>query len=171
MNNIELEKKIKNIIAELSDKKGFVSSVEVLMKLDYLSKSDYEQWRHGRVAYLEKVCKTNLSKLKTVEIELNSFNELLKFPKIKKDCAFVLDSNIDYNSVAKIIESSSSNLLKNVKLFDIFESESLGLDKKSLAFELTYFDEKKTLTEDEVEKEFWNAIESVKTKLNAELRG
>jgi len=113
----------------------------------------------------------NLSKLKTVEIELNSFNELLKFPKIKKDCAFVLDSNIDYNSVAKIIESSSSNLLKNVKLFDIFESESLGLDKKSLAFELTYFDEKKTLTEDEVEKEFWNAIESVKTKLNAELRG
>jgi len=62
-------------------------------------------------------------------------------------------------------------LLKNIKLFDIFESESLGLNKKSLAFELTYFDENKTLTEDEVDKEFWNAIESVKIKLNAELRG
>jgi len=113
----------------------------------------------------------NLTELKKIEVELSRFKELLKFPKIKKDCAFVLDSNIDYNAVVKIIESSSSILLKNIKLFDIFESESLGLNKKSLAFELTYFDENKTLTEDEVDKEFWNAIESVKIKLNAELRG
>ncbi|MDA3860431.1 MAG: phenylalanine--tRNA ligase subunit beta, partial [Melioribacteraceae bacterium] len=107
----------------------------------------------------------NLTELKKNDVELNIFNELLKFPKIKKDCAFVLDSNIDYNAVEKIIKSNSSNLLKNVKLFDIFESESLGVNKKSLAFELSYYDEKKTLTEDEVEKEFWKAIESVKTKL------
>jgi len=113
----------------------------------------------------------NLTELKKIEVELNRFTELLKFPKIKKDCAFVLDSNIDYNAVVKIIESSNSNLLKNVKLFDIFESESLGSNKKSLAFELTYFNENKTLTEEEVDKEFWKAIESVKTKLNAELRG
>jgi phenylalanyl-tRNA synthetase beta chain len=113
----------------------------------------------------------NLTELKKNEVQLSKFNELLKFPKIKKDCAFVLDTNIDYNAVVKIIETNSSNLLKNVKLFDIFESESLGANKKSLAFELTYYDEKKTLTEEEVDKEFWKAIESVKTKLNAELRG
>ncbi|MCF6269125.1 MAG: phenylalanine--tRNA ligase subunit beta [Melioribacteraceae bacterium] len=113
----------------------------------------------------------NLTELKKIEVELSSFSELLKFPKVKKDCAFILDSNIDYNSVVKIIESNSSKLLKNVKLFDIFESESLGVNKKSLAFELSYFDEKKTLTEEEVEKEFWKAIESVKNKFNAELRG
>ncbi|MBU0473210.1 MAG: phenylalanine--tRNA ligase subunit beta [Bacteroidetes bacterium] len=113
----------------------------------------------------------NLTELKKNEVELPIFKELLKFPKIKKDCAFVLDSNIDYNAVVKIIISSSTNLLKNVKLFDIFESESLGVNKKSLAFELSYFDDKRTLTEEEVEKEFWKAIESVKTKLNAELRG
>jgi len=113
----------------------------------------------------------NLTELKKNEAELSKFNGLLKFPKVKKDCAFVLDSNIDYNSVVKIIESNSSKLLKNVKLFDIFESESLGANKKSLAFELSYYDEKRTLTEDEVEKEFWKAIESVKSKFNAELRG
>ena len=113
----------------------------------------------------------NLTELKKVNVELNRFTELLKFPKIKKDCAFVLDANIDYHSVVKIIESNSSKLLKNVKLFDIFESESLGKNKKSLAFELSYFDEKRTLTEEEVDKEFWKAIESVKTKFNAELRG
>jgi phenylalanyl-tRNA synthetase beta chain len=113
----------------------------------------------------------NLTELKKVDVELNNFVELLKYPKIKKDCAFVLDGNIDYNAVVKIIESNSSKLLKNVKLFDIFESESLGKNKKSLAFELSYFDEKRTLTEEEVDKEFWKAIESVKTKFDAELRG
>lgn len=113
----------------------------------------------------------NLTELKKNRVELSRFNELLKFPKIKKDCAFIVDSNIDYNSILKIIKANSSNLLKNVKLFDIFESESLGANKKSLAFELNYYDEKRTLTEDVVEKEFWKAIESVKTKLNAELRG
>ncbi len=113
----------------------------------------------------------NLTELKKNIVVLSKFNELLKFPKIKKDCAFILDSNIDYNSVVKIIRANSSNLLKNVKLFDIFESESLGVNKKSLAFELSYYDEKKTLTEEEVEKEFWKAIDAVKAKLNAELRG
>jgi hypothetical protein len=33
------------------------------MKLDYLSHKDYDDWRFGRVEYLEKVCKTNLNKL------------------------------------------------------------------------------------------------------------
>ncbi len=33
------------------------------MQLDYLTKKDYEDWRFGRVDYLEKVCNTNLSKL------------------------------------------------------------------------------------------------------------
>ena len=83
----------------------------------------------------------------------------------------LIDKNINYNTVEKIIYENGSKLLKNVKLFDIFESDSLGKDKKSLAFELIYFDESRTLTEDEVEVEFWKAIESVKQKVNAELRG
>ena len=113
----------------------------------------------------------NLDELKKLVKKKPVFHELLKYPQIKKDCAFVIDKNINYNTVEKIIYENGSKLLKNVKLFDIFESDSLGKDKKSLAFELIYFDESRTLTEDEVEVEFWKAIESVKQKVNAELRG
>ena len=66
MNNIALEKRIKGIINELSDEKGYISSVDVLIKLNYLSRTDYENWRQGKIDYLEKVCKTNLNKLKTI---------------------------------------------------------------------------------------------------------
>ena len=65
----------------------------------------------------------------------------------------------------------SSKLLKNIKLFDIFESDLLGKGKKSLAFQLEYYNLDRTLTEEEVDKVFWKSIEKVKTKLNAQLRG
>ncbi len=96
---------------------------------------------------------------------------MLKYPKVCRDFGFILDKNISYNEVVKTIKDSSSKLLKKVNLFDIFESESIGSDKKSLAFQLEYFDNDRTLREDEIDKEFWKTIETVKTKLNAELRG
>ena len=36
------------------------------MKLEYLSEKDYENWRFGKVEYLEKVCGVNLRKLSTI---------------------------------------------------------------------------------------------------------
>ena len=113
----------------------------------------------------------NMELLQSVKKKNVRYNELLKYPKIVRDFAFLLDKSINVGEVEKEIKSSSSNLLKNIKLFDIFESDSIGKDKKSLAFELEYFDFNKTLTDEEVDKEFWKAIENVKSKFNAQLRG
>ena len=46
--------------------KGYVCSVDILLQLNYLTKKDYEDWRFGRIDYLEKVCNINLSKLTTI---------------------------------------------------------------------------------------------------------
>ena len=66
MNNVDLEKNIRQIISELSDEKGYICSIDVLLGLNYLSKTDYEKWRNGQVDYLERVCQTNLGKLTTI---------------------------------------------------------------------------------------------------------
>lgn len=113
----------------------------------------------------------NLDVLKEFPKREKKYTPVLRYPKIVKDFAFVLNKSVNYAEVLKAIRTGSSNLLKNIKLFDIFESEALGSDKKSMAFELEYFDEKRTLTDEEVEKDFWNAIENVKKTLNAKLRG
>ena len=65
MNNTKLKKKIRVNADSLLHEKGYISSVDLLMKLEYLSLKDYENWRHKRVPYLEKVCKINLKKLST----------------------------------------------------------------------------------------------------------
>lgn len=51
----------------------YISPVGLLMKIGVLSAKDYEDWRFGRVSYLEKVCKANLSKLSFIMKELRVY--------------------------------------------------------------------------------------------------
>lgn len=66
MNNSDLNTKIKLVGKEIIEEKGYLSSIDVLLKLNYLSKIDYENWRFRKVEYLEKVCDVNLKKLLTI---------------------------------------------------------------------------------------------------------
>ena len=113
----------------------------------------------------------NLDFIKNINKKGRNFKELNKFPPVFRDFAFVLDKNIEYIAVIESIFKGSTKLLRDVKLFDIFESDTLGENKRSLAFQLEYYNEERTLTEEEVEKDFWKTIEFVKKELNAELRG
>ncbi|MFA8341530.1 MAG: phenylalanine--tRNA ligase subunit beta [Rhodothermaceae bacterium] len=113
----------------------------------------------------------NLTLLKGIRAKAKRFDELLKYPKMLRDFGVVVDKTVKSSEIEKFIRNNSSKLLKDVKLFDIFESDNLGKDKKSLAYQLEYFDYNKTLTDEEVDKDFWNIIEKVKSKFNAELRG
>ncbi len=73
MNRQELQKKVKVTAETLLYENGYVSPVDLLMKMDRLSKKDYEDWRFGRIHYLERVCVGNLSKLSLIMKELRKF--------------------------------------------------------------------------------------------------
>jgi hypothetical protein len=81
MNKKELEKKVIQIANSLIYEKGFVCSVDMLLKLDYLSKNDYELWRFGKIAYLEKACYVNLSKLSSINRTIRKIATDLKLEK------------------------------------------------------------------------------------------
>ena len=66
MNTRELTGKVNSAMYRQCRDRGFAAPVDVLMEIGYLSKKDYENWRHGCVPYLERVCTANLSKLSTV---------------------------------------------------------------------------------------------------------
>lgn len=113
----------------------------------------------------------NVTELSSIKADEKRFKEMLKYPKVIRDSAFIVDKTITYNEVIKAIKDGSSSLLKEIKIFDIFESDNLGESKKSLAFSLEYWNESRTLTEDEIEKEFFDMIKHVTKILPAELRG
>ncbi|MCU0332454.1 MAG: phenylalanine--tRNA ligase subunit beta [Ignavibacteriaceae bacterium] len=103
--------------------------------------------------------------------EKRTFKELLKYPKVYRDFAFLFDKSINYTSVKEFILNESSDILKFVEIFDLFESQEIGEDKKSMAFNLEYFDFNRTLTDEEVDKDFQILINKVTKKYNAILRG
>ncbi|MCX6149044.1 MAG: phenylalanine--tRNA ligase subunit beta [Ignavibacteriales bacterium] len=133
------------------------------IKKELLKKFDIEQ----EVYWFE----FDINLLKNIPAKQKSFVELLKYPKVFRDCAFILGKQISCKEVIDAIYKGSSKLLKNVKLFDIFESESFGIDKKSMAFSLEYFDELRTLKDEEVENQFSKMTEFVQKEFNAEFRG
>lgn len=73
MNNGEIVGKIHNSMYQQIQKNGMASPVQVLMDLSILSKEDYERWRFGKVDYLERVCKGNLSKLSLIMREIRLY--------------------------------------------------------------------------------------------------
>lgn len=113
----------------------------------------------------------NLDRLRQIPKNIKKFVQPQKYPKVVRDFAFIFDESVKYEVVREFIAKSASSLLKNVYLFDLFESPSLGTGKKSMAITLEFFDANRTLTEEEVEKDFNNLIVKITKEFNATLRG
>jgi phenylalanyl-tRNA synthetase beta chain len=99
-----------------------------------------------------------------------SFRELPKYPSVKRDLALLLDSNIKFSQIREIAIKTERNLLKDISLFDVYESESLGRNKKSYAVSFTLRDDLKTLTDKNIDKVMNNLISAFERELNAQIR-
>ncbi|WP_077611605.1 hypothetical protein [Clostridium sp. Marseille-P2415] len=75
MNNVELKRKVWSAADDILKEKNHISAADMLMKIGVLSYNDYENWRFNRIPYLEKVCRTNLSKLSLMMKELRAYAE------------------------------------------------------------------------------------------------
>ena len=101
----------------------------------------------------------------TIQIE-----ELPKQLPVYRDLAMIVPKSLSYESVENSLRKLSLNKLKEIRLFDIFESEKLGADKKSLAINLTFLDKEKTLTDTEIDSLMTRLMETLEKDLHAEIR-
>ena len=82
----------------------------------------------------------------------------------------MVDKNVSYSELEKIALSSGIGQLISVGLFDIFESEKLGQQKKSMALSFVFLDENKTLTDKEIDGFMQKLIGSYEKHVQAEIR-
>ena len=87
--------------------------------------------------------------IETVTEEL-VYSAVPRFPAVTRDIALELDRNKPAGEIEKVIRDAGTKLLKDVKVFDVYEGDKMEAGKKSVAFSLTYFDPERTLTDDEV---------------------
>lgn len=99
-----------------------------------------------------------------------SYKPVAKFPTFEFDAAFIVDQAVRTGKMLEIIKEVAGGKLHNVSVFDVYEGKNLGDDKKSIAFRLTFLDSNKTLTIKDVEPIVQKIVQSMKKKLDAELR-
>jgi phenylalanyl-tRNA synthetase beta chain len=96
--------------------------------------------------------------------------ELPKQLPVYRDLAMVVPKSLPYESVEKSLRNVGLDKLKEIKLFDVFESEKLGVDKKSLAVSVTFLDDEKTLTDTEIDSMMNQLMSTLRKDLHAEIR-
>lgn len=99
-----------------------------------------------------------------------SFEEIPKFPQVQRDLSIIVDKSVSYQSLEDSVKTLKISKLKEYKLFDIFESEKLGANKKSMAISFTFSDKEKTLTDEETDGMMNKIIHSIEKNISAEIR-
>ena len=116
------------------------------------------------------VLEINLDELFTKKVGKMKYKEFSKFPSINKDIALVVDKKSVSKDIEKVIKSAGGSLLTNIEVFDVYTGVGVGIDKKSIAYSLTFSDMKKTLTDEEINELMDKIIDAVSKKCGAELR-
>jgi len=99
-----------------------------------------------------------------------SFSEIPRFPEVKRDLALLLDKSVSFSQIEKLAWKTEKKLLKKINLFDVFEDQKIGKNKKSYAISFYLQDTEKTLTDKRIDKTMQNFIRTFENELGAKIR-
>lgn len=98
------------------------------------------------------------------------FKAIPKYPEVRRDFALLLDKQVEFKVISDIARKTEKVLLKDVSLFDVYEGKNLPDGKKSYAVSFILQDERKTLTDKQVDKVMKKLQSNFERELGAELR-
>ncbi len=104
------------------------------------------------------------------EQKASVYTPVPKYPSFEFDFAVVVESDIPSGDLLETIEDNAGGNLYKLNIFDVFEDDSLGENKKSLAFRLSFVDKNKTLTINDVEPIIKKMLKVLEEKYSAKLR-
>ena len=92
------------------------------------------------------------------------------YQKVVRDFAFVIDEKYSSGEITNIVKKIDSNLIKDVKVFDVYQGENITSGKKSIAFNVTFEPKDRTLGEKDIEQISKKIILTVQEATGATLR-
>ena len=98
------------------------------------------------------------------------FAEISKYPVVKRDLALLINNEILFTDIYKIVKLVDKNLIQDVSLFDVYQGDKLPEGKKSYAISIKIQDKDKTLTDNQIEKIMSKVQNQLQQEVGAELR-
>jgi phenylalanyl-tRNA synthetase beta chain len=113
----------------------------------------------------------DLEALQAAAPERYTYRPVPRYPAALRDVAVVVAEGIAAEQVVEEIRRAGGDLLRQVRLFDLYRGDSIPLGTKSLAYALTYQAEDRTLTDKEVDRAHRKVEDRLKHTLKAQIRG
>lgn len=163
-------KKIKqeNLIhGDFSAGTGYFIGKNNLVKMGKISSSLLRKFDIKQEVYYADIYWNLLLQMKPKPLQ---YKEISKYPAVHRDLALVVDKKVSYYQIEQIALSQQIAQLKHVRLFDLFESEKLGAEKKSMAVSFTFQDDTKTMTDSEIDNMMQQLTQAYAKNIQAEIR-
>ncbi len=125
-----------------------------------------QKYRIEKPFYYAEISLQEISKTKKPGIR---YKEINRFPSVERDLALIVDDQIRAEDLARAINEIGKNLIRQVKVFDLYQGGRLAKGKKSIAFRLSYQSPERTLEADEVNQLHFSIIDAISKQFKAEL--
>lgn len=126
-----------------------------------------EKYGIGTRCYLAELMFENVTELADTE---KVYTPLPKYPAMSRDIALLADEDMTVDQIEDVIRQAGTEILRAIRLFDIYRGKQVQEGKKSMAFSLTYRAADRTLTDEDVQAVHGKVLEALKEKLGVTLR-
>ena len=116
------------------------------------------------------VAEIDLSKLMSLSDDSVRVHELSRFPSMERDLAVVVDDEVVAGDLLDEIKAKNYENLEKIEIFDVFKSESIGQNKKSVALHFVFTSYEKTLVDATVNDIMKNVLSLLENKFGAKIR-
>ena len=121
---------------------------------------------NGSVCVLE----LEVAPLVATATHVPQFEHLPKYPATSRDIAVVVPLEVATEELENVIRANAGELLKKVQVFDVYTGKQVEAGYKSMAFNLTFQADDRTLTDEEIDAVIKNVVEKVGEAYKAKLR-
>ncbi len=167
---LETLKVSENVKKEVDDKNNLHYFIEKqkIGRVFSVQKSLLEYFDIEQVAFAAEFSMSKLFEASR-QLEPPKYTPVPKYPTFEFDFAVIVDANLRAKELLETIKENADKL-EDIQIFDLFESESLGENRKSLAFRLSFLDKNKTLTINDIEPIIDKVLDALNNKYSATLR-
>jgi len=160
------EKGVKNDI--FSEGLSFSKNGKILVDFGVINTAIISKFGvDNETLYADFMWDTVINKIETENFKVKS---IPKFPKVKRDLALLIDNAVTFDSLKETAFKTEKQLLKKVTLFDVYTGDKLPKGKKSYALSFTLQDERKTLTDKQIDKIMKKLQQQFEKEFGASLR-
>ncbi|HLU89017.1 MAG TPA: phenylalanine--tRNA ligase subunit beta [Cyclobacteriaceae bacterium] len=101
---------------------------------------------------------------------IKTYQAISKFPEVRRDLSLVIDKSVTFQDIRKAALKSGGKLLQRINVFDVYQGDKIGPDKKAYALSFYLQDIEKTLTDKVIDKIMNKLMQTFENEIGALIR-